>query len=42
MSHLSSAARMVFLNEEHTKLMTADLQRVDMVNVQEQAEWVCR
>ena len=40
LNHLAQAARAVLQNQEHLQQMVADLNRVDFVNVQEQAAWV--
>ncbi|XP_043211705.1 transcription factor RFX3-like isoform X10 [Amphibalanus amphitrite] len=42
LNHLAQAARAVLQNSGQISQMLADLNRVDFVNVQEQASWVCQ
>ncbi|XP_046844164.1 transcription factor RFX3-like [Xenia sp. Carnegie-2017] len=42
LNHLAQAARAVLQNPQQISQMLADLNRVDFVNVQEQASWVCQ
>jgi len=41
LNHLAQAARAVLQNQAQITQMLADLNKVDFVNVQEQASWVC-
>ncbi|XP_064386998.1 transcription factor RFX3-like isoform X2 [Halichondria panicea] len=41
LNHLAQAARAVLQNPSQISQMLADLNRVDFVNIQEQASWVC-
>ncbi|XP_062854880.1 DNA-binding protein RFX2 isoform X2 [Trichomycterus rosablanca] len=42
LNHLAQAARAVLQNTSQINQMLSDLNRVDFVNVQEQASWVCQ